>query len=235
MPEPEYVDGPIEENIPDPEREPLGVEVHEAPPQADDAPVREENLTTLGDLARDGYVLFTPALIVTHGLFDRNPIVEFNRTHQTNDPKDRPFQVDCDDPLFQDLGKSLVRGEFIDWDHRIYGIHGDYWEELRDFVGAIAVYEPKRYHYAKIGFHNLRIVDPTAMRTGRLFEALPAIDIWVFFVSAYRYFVWMAPAKDPPRTKAFAMVEPPKPEIKKEAEAILGPPPSPEQIIQYRH
>ena len=63
---------------------------------------------------------------------------------------------------------------------------------------------------------------------------LPWINIFAFCVSAYRYFVWMAEAKDPPRTLPFAQVDPPRPEIKAEAEALLGPPPSPWQIVKYR-
>jgi hypothetical protein len=215
------------------ERGPLVVEAHDAPGQAGDQPVREEDLSTLGDLQRDGFVLFTPALIVTHGLFDRDPIIEFNRTHETTAASERPFQVDCDHPLFQHLGKSLVQGALIDWDRRIYGVHESIWEQLRDFVGAIALFDSKRYHYAKVGYHQLKIVDVTALHGG-VIQELPTVDIWVFFVSTYRYFAWMAPAKDPPRTLPFVQVDPPKPEIKAEAEAVLGPPPSPEQILNYR-
>ena len=236
----EPVRGPISDDygvgadIPDPARQPLSVEPHEASTQEADRPVREGKLSTLGDMQEDGYVFFTPALIITHGLFDRDPIIEFSRTHQTSDEADRPFYLDCDYPLFQNLGKSLVQGTLIDWDRRIYGITKSNWEQLRDFVGAIACYDPRRYHYAKVGFHNLKIVDSTALHGGWALAELPTIDIFVFFVSAYRYFVWMAPAKDPPRTLPFAQVDPPKPEIKAEAEAVLGPPPSPEQIVKYR-
>lgn len=215
----------IEADIPDPARRPLGVKLYEAPTQETDRPVREGKLSTLGDMQKDGYVFFTPALVVTHGLFDRDPVIEFNRTHQTDDEEDRPFQVDCDYPLFQDLGKSVVQGQVVDWDHRIYGIVEPGWEQLRDFIGSIACCMPAWYHYAKIGFHNLKIVDSTALHGGRVLTELPTVDIFVFFVSTCRYFAWMAPAKDPPRTLPFAQVDPPKPEIKAEAEAafvILG-------------
>lgn len=228
--EPNYVGRAIVEDIPDPARKPLHVAPHAAPAQQDDQPVRVAKVSTLGDMRADGYVFFTPALIITHGLFDRDPVIEFNRTHQTNDESDRPFHVDSEYPFFQALGKSLVQGDLVDWDHRLYGVHETHWAQLRDFIAAIAIYDPKRYHYAKIGFHNLKIVDPTALHANRVSAELPTIDIWVFFVSAYRYFAWMAPAKDPPRTFPFAQVDPPKPEIKVEAEAILGPPPAPEQI-----
>jgi hypothetical protein len=232
--EPEFIEHEIVEDIPDPARQPLLVEPHEVPPQEDDQPVREEQLSTLSDMQRDGFVFFTPVLISTHGLFDRDPIIEFSRTHTTNDEAERPFYVDCAYPFFQDLGKSLVREQLIDWDHRLYGIHESQWESLRDFVGSIAIYDANRYHYAKVGYHNLRIVDPTTLHSGQVMLSLPTLDIWVFFVSTYRYFAYLAPAVDPPRTRPYVKMEPPKPEIKAEAESILGPPPAPEQLALYQ-
>lgn len=211
-----------------------GVDQHEAPPQAGDAPVQEEpKLSTIGDMIKDGFVFFTPALLLTHAHFDRDPLVEFNRTHTTNDPQEQPFFVDCERPFFQGLGRSLLGDKLVNWNHRLYGVHKDVWPQCRDFIAAIAVYDVKRYHYAKMGSHDLRIIDPTALRGHGGVAELPVIDITVFCVSAYRYFVWIAPAVDPPRTLPYVKLDPPQPEIIPEAEAVLGPPAAPERAFHY--
>jgi hypothetical protein len=215
---------------------PLKVQVHDAPPQQDDAPanVQPTEAVTLGELIAAGFTLFTPALVVTHGLLDRDPVLEFNRTHQTEDPAERPFQIDCDYPLFQDLGASVLNGTLIQWDRRLYGIVDAHWPQIRDFIAAMGCYDIPRQHYAKTGFHMLRIVDPTALHSGRIYEELPTIEITVFCVSTNRNFVWMHWAVDPPRSRAFAKVDPPQADIQQEAAAVLGPPPSPERAAEFR-
>jgi hypothetical protein len=214
---------------------PLKVQPHEAPPQQGDAPpeAKPENAITLGQLVAEGFTLFTPALVVTHGLLDRDPVLEFNRTHQTEDPAERPFQIDCDYPLFQDLGASLLNGSLIQWDRRLYGIVDENWPQIRDFIAAMGCYDIPRQHYAKVGFHELRIVDPTALHSGRIYDELPTVDITVFCVSTNRNFVWMQWAADPPRSRAFARVDPPRADIQQEASAVLGPPPSPERVADF--
>jgi hypothetical protein len=212
----------------------IDVEHREAPAQHNDSPVREDEAAhTLTDMVRDGFVFFTPALLLTHGLFDRDPIVEFNRTHETEDEAERPFFVDCQFPFFQNLGFGMVGGQLVNWDHRLYGICGRNWEELRSFLGALAWYDPHRYNYARVGSHALQIIDPTLLHDhGNALTELPFIEITVFCVSTYRGFVWMSPATDPPRTRPFPRVEPPRKRLQQEAEAVLGPPPAPEKAHQ---
>lgn len=216
------------------DEQPFDVKTGEAPPQAGE-PVREEEASTLSDMVADGFQFFTPALLVTHGLFDRDPVVEFNRTMDTTDDSERPFAVDCEHPFFSGLGKGLLNGQFVDWDHRLYGIVGEHWEQLLGFLNSLAWHDPKRYNYAKVGSHDLTIVDPTKFYGhGGVLTEIPVLPITVFCVSGYRNFFWIRPAKDPPRDLATVQVDPPMEDIAEEAEAILGPPPNPERIVEYR-
>lgn len=208
--------------------------------QADAGPVEGEptevtqSKHTLGDMAKDGFVFFTPALITTHGLFDRDPLVEFRRHHPHIKDDLAPFAIDCERPFFQGIGHGIVNGQFIDWNHRLYGMHSQHWEELHRFLSALAMYDAKRYHYAKIGWHHLVIVDPTAMASDKVLTEIPRIRITVFCVSGYRGFAYIEPAKDPPRTLPYLKLKPPERELQEEAEALLGPPANPEELAKYK-
>lgn len=189
---------------------------------------------TLSDLAGDGFVFFTPALILTHGLFDRDPLVEFRRANPDIDDDASPFVIDCEYPFFQGIGHSVMCGQFVNWDHRIYGVHSSIWPRVHQFVTSLGLFEPARYHYAKVGWHPLQIVDPTTLHSGRLLPDLPVIEVTVFCVSSYRAFAYIEQAADPPRTLPYLNVQPPKPEIVKEAEALLGPPSNPKNLAELR-
>ena len=185
----------------------------EAPAQYDDPLIRAAKPTTLADLQTEGVALFTPALIVKFGLFDRDPVVEFCRTHQTNAADERIFSVDSVKPFFQDIGTSELNGKTIDWDRRLYGVLGDYWNEVRDFMCALAIMDTRTGHYARVGYHVLTIVDPTALGTTRATHSLPMLNIYVFCVASNSQFVWLSPAKDPPRTQAYPRIDPPRLEL----------------------
>jgi hypothetical protein len=203
------------------------------PIEGEPTPVTEVE-HTLGDMVKDGFAFFTTALVTTHGLFDRDPIVEFRRMHPQVTDDVAPFAVDCEQKFFQGLGHGLLNGQFIDWDRRLYGIHSSYWKLLHGFVSSLAMYDAKRYHYAKVGWHQLVIVDQTAMHSGKILTEIPTVPITVFCISGYRGFAYIEPAKDPPRTLPFLKLKAPEPELQKEAEALLGPPANPEQFAQYK-
>ena len=81
----------------------------------------------------------------------------------------------------------------------------------------------------------LEIVDPTALRSGRVLAEIPTIQITVFCVSSYRCFAYIAPAVDPPRTLPFLKLDPPNQELQAEAQALLGPPAGDvEGLAQYK-
>lgn len=187
---------------------------------------------TLADVAKE-CALFTPALIVTHGHFDRDPVAEYNAHHPTDDPDVAPFILDATDfQFFQGLGKTMLGGQLVDWDRRLYGIRKDMWDQCRGFIGAISMYEPRRYHYARVMYHDLIIVDPVKLRSGKVLEDLPTVMITVFGVSGNRECVFLQPALDPPRTYPNPKLVAPDANVVREAEAILGPPPDPQKLAE---
>ena len=196
---------------------------------AEGAPPEEKSLEhTLQDLASE-CVLFTPALLVTHGYFDRDPVIEFLRMHK---PTHHPFKMHFDQAFFSGLGKTQLLGDVVDWDYRLYGIAKEGWEICRDFIGSIALYDPHRYHFARLLYHELEVVDPIAMRARGALAELPTVTIHSFAVSSNRNFVYLAPATDPPRTLPYPTVEPAKPSVVTEADILMGPPPDPAAVAE---
>lgn len=202
---------------------------------AEDRPVAAtEPKHTLGDMLNDGFCFFTTALITTHGLFDRDPLVEYRRNRPQLTDQDAPFAIDSQYPFFSGIGHGLLNGQFINWDHRLYGVHKSHFDDLLKFVAAIAMYDQQRYHYAKVGWHPLIITDPTALHSGRILTEIPRIPITVFCVSGNRTFAYIEPAKDPPRTLPFLKLRAPDRAIQVEAEALLGPPADPSEFAKFK-
>lgn len=201
-----------------------------------DRPVDMQPVThTLGDMVADGFMFFTTALIQTHGLFDRDPLVEFRRSHPQLTDEQAPFAVDCEYAFFSGLGYGLLNEQFVNWDHRLYGVHQSSWQQLHQFLSALTMFHRPTYHYAKVGWHMLEIVDPTALRSGRILTEIPTIQITVFCVSSYRCFAYIAPAVDPPRTLPFLKLDPPHRDLQQEAQALLGPPVGDvEELAKYK-
>lgn len=210
-------------------------EVKLALPEGDDRPADQEELTTLSQLTRE-FAFFTPALILTHGHFDRDPMREFNAFRPVDTDAERPFAVDAARPFFQGLGvHPLPDGEMVNWDHRLYGIVRHRWDEVLNFLGGLAMYDSRRYHYARAMSYSLLIVDPTSLGQGGpvLWTGdVPTISITVFGVSTNRGIHYLAPAADPPRTRPFPHTRPADQKLVAEAEAVLGPPPDPSQLAQ---
>lgn len=195
--------------------------------------IKQEKVT-LCDMAEDGYMFFTTALLMTHGLMDVDPLIEYRKYEPKLSDADAPFAIDCDYPFFDGLGFGLLGREFVNWNNRIYGIHRQYWKSMHNFLCGLILYKQDIYHYAKVGWHELIICDPTTLHSGRVLRQLPALRITVFLVSGYRGIASIAPAKDPPRTLPCLRLDKPDPVVQKEAEALLGPPVNPEQFIQHR-
>ena len=113
--------------------------------------------------------LFTPALLVTHGGFDRDPVQEFDSRCPL--PWDqRPFCVQLrrdNERFFDGLGvKSIRDPRFrVNWDQRIYAIDEKNIEDCFGFLGGIAWSDPKTGVFASTMSYDLVIPDPTS-RTG---------------------------------------------------------------------
>lgn len=210
----------------------LGVERHETGPLRDAPAEQVPERHTLGDMARDGYVFFSYALILTHGHFNRDPLVEWLSNRPGLDKDLHPHTIICKRPVFQGLPSTRINGQLRHWNHEISCIRKESWEDCRDFIGSIAILDREKKFYARLLMHELKIVDPVAMASKILTE-IPTLDIFVFCVSSTTSFTWLKPAVDPPRTFAYPIQQLPRPDVLAEAEAVLGPPPDPQRLTDY--
>lgn len=117
--------------------------------------------------------LFTPALLVTHGGFDRDPVVEFDARFPA--PHDqRPFCVDLrrdGEAFFSGLGTLQIPGRPrpVNWDKRLYAIDAERKDACFEFIGGIAFSDPKRGFFAHTFSYDIEIVDPTSKK----YDTLP--------------------------------------------------------------
>ena len=182
-------------------------------------------------MARE-HVLFTPALLVTYGLMDRDPVGQYVQHVR---PDLAPVAMDGP-PIFQGLGKSNLQDSgLIDWDRRIYAVPKAGWTACRDFLGGLVLFDRRRMHYARMAYYELQVIDTWAFGRGHILPELPYVPVTVFAVSTNRHFIYLEPARDPPRTWPWLVVDFARPETIREAEALLGPPPAPEKIREIIH
>lgn len=111
--------------------------------------------------------LFTPALLVTHGHFDRDPVMEFDARFPAESADLRPFCIDLkrdNEFFFHGLGLSLLPGRKTptNWDKRLYGIAQQREEECFAFLGGIAFSDMKNGFFASTFAYDLSIPDPTS-------------------------------------------------------------------------
>lgn len=141
--------------------------------------------------------LFTPALLITHGGFDRDPVVEFNARFPAE--KDmRPFCVDLTrehEFFFSGLGAGkLPRSpREVNWDKRLYAIDADRKTDCFEFIGGIAFSDPKRGFFASTFSYEIYVPDPTAKR-------LDFLSVTVFGVLANTFVAMLQPNVDKPPT-----------------------------------
>lgn len=184
---------------------------------------------TLVDLAGE-LTYFTTAPLQIYGRFDRDAVMEYV-LHTDPPAEQRPFAIDCDRPFFQGLPATILGrppySERVVWNHRLYAIPTVRWEECREFIARLAITDTPHKRYTTTSWHELQIVDPLTLAAGRILDELPTITVVVFAASANDGFIYLAPATDPPRTRAYPKREHPKPEIVQMAKAVFGPPPDP--------
>lgn len=117
--------------------------------------------------------LFTPALLITHGRFDRDPVVEFNALFPPPSADLKPFAMDLkkdSEQFFSGLGVAHIptRPRPINFDKRLYAIDSTRAEECFGFIGGIAFSDPKTGYYAQTCSYDITIPDPTS----RTFQSL---------------------------------------------------------------
>jgi hypothetical protein len=188
------------------------------------APTEQPSQTLLDLQAELAY--FTPALLITHGHFDRDPVFEYVVQHDV--PADeRPLTIDCDRPFFSGLGvKQLGQPpyhEMVNWDHRLYAVPQHRWVECREFIASIAISDASRRQYTVAPWYDLRIVDPLTLASGRVLDRLPVINVIVFAASSNHGIHYLAPAIDPPRTRAYPATRPADKSVVDIASAVFQP------------
>lgn len=134
--------------------------------------------------------LFTPALLITHGGFDRDPVREFDARFPAETADARPFVIDLqreNEFFFRGLGVVTLacHKKPINWDKRIYAIHVDRAEECFDFLNGIAFSAPDRGYYANALSYDLKIKDPTS-------KIVASLDVKIFGVLANNFVAYMA-------------------------------------------
>jgi hypothetical protein len=148
--------------------------------------------------------LFTPALLVAHGGFDRDPVIEFDARFPAASKDMRPFYVDLqrdDEFFFRGLGVTPLAGRAtpVAWDKRLYCIAEERAEECFEFIGGIAFSDPRTGMFANVFSYDITTLDPTSRR-GQM------LTVKVFGVASnlFMSFLEERPNK-PPRAKKIPM------------------------------
>lgn len=114
------------------------------------------------------FCLFTPALLFTHGGFDRDPVIEFDARYGLPADK-RPFCVQLrkdNEQFFSGLGLAAVGHARtpVNWNQRLYAIDEEYSADCFGFIGGITWSDPKTNLFASVMSYDLTIPDPTSSR-----------------------------------------------------------------------
>lgn len=133
--------------------------------------------------------LFTPALLVTHGGFDRDPVTEFDARFPADTRDLRPFYTELQrehEFFFRGLGAVALPGHTraVMWDKRLYCVAAKRAEECFAFIGGIAFSNPKTGLFASVFSYDLSIPDPTSVLGQRL-------QVKVFGVVANSFVVFL--------------------------------------------
>lgn len=150
--------------------------------------------------------LFTPALLITHGGFDRDPVREFDARFPADTADLRPFVIDLQrEHEFFFRGLGVVRLDChkkpINWDKRIYAIAASRAEECFEFLGGIAFSAPDRGYYANALSYDLKIKDPTS-------QIVSSLDVKIFGVLASNFVAYIRNDFVAPRAVKFPISGP---------------------------
>jgi hypothetical protein len=177
-------------------------------------------------------VYFTPALLLTHGFFDRDPVAEFLRFHPL-DADAAPFSIDCRWPFFQGLGVGVIpnTAQQVAWDHRLYACRHQHWPACREFIARLSGYSLQHKYYARICYHDVVAGDPTAANSGRVFATYPTIPVTCFSVSTNRNQIYLAETHELRRRPRVSYL-PANAAVRAEAERLFATPGDPSQLLR---
>lgn len=135
-------------------------------------------------------VLFTPAILFTHGGFDRDPVMEFDARFPAESSDLRPFCIDLkkdNEFFFEGLGVMPPPGlnKPVNWDKRLYAIDKRRAADCLGFLSGITYSNQKTGLFASGFFYGLDIADPTSSKNDRLFVAVIGVisNSWVLFLA----------------------------------------------------
>lgn len=112
------------------------------------------------------FSLFTPALLFTHGKFDRDPVVEF-ASYYSEVSSVRPFYIDLQrehEFFFQGLGVCPAPGTAeprVNWDKRLFAIPAAAADDCFAFIGGIGWADPGTGFFGRTFSYTAEIPDPT--------------------------------------------------------------------------
>lgn len=134
---------------------------------------------------RKAIALFSPALLVTYGGFDRDPVKEYNAFAPAATIDEEPFCIDLrfrDHVFFSGLGQSAATLHMpaINWDRRLYGIDKIRSEECFAFIRGIAFKQQNGRMFQSFS-HELVLRDPTSAADNRWF----AVTVFGVFTFCY--------------------------------------------------
>jgi hypothetical protein len=140
---------------------------------------------------RGAVVCFTPALLVTHGKMPLDPVREFaSRFEAPADQQPFCFEVkEPHPPFFNGLGVSVLNGDTIDWDRRLYAITASRAAACLDFLGGIGLHGQD--FFASSVAYELDVPDPTNILVGGL--AVDTIRVHIFGVMINQFITYLAP------------------------------------------
>lgn len=134
-------------------------------------------------------ILFTPAVLFTHGGFDRDPVMEFDARFPAESHDLRPFCVDLkkdSEFFFEGLGVMPPPGlsRPVNWDKRLYAIDKRRAAECIGFLSGIAYSNPHTGMFGSGFVYGLDITDPTSSKNDRLLVAVIGVisSSWVLFL-----------------------------------------------------
>jgi len=170
---------------------------------------------------REDFRFFTPALLMTHGHFDRDPVMEFIAFHG-NDAAGGPFVIDAPQPFFCGLPPTLLgappHGKLVNWDNRLYAVHKDTWEDCCNFIAGITVIDKDRNFVGRFGYYGLSVTDVTHCGAGGITTDFVTIDVTVFGLDGSDGRVYLSPpialpvdrpyvVRDKPTVEALALLQ----------------------------
>lgn len=138
----------------------------------------------------DEFFLFTPALLVTHSEFDRDPVVEF--ALRSDLPTDQlPFCIDLrkdSEFFFTGLGCKPLPGKAraINWDKRLYCLPAEGKDACVSFISGIIFSNPGSGTFGSVFYYDIPVVDPAS-------STLNKINVGVFGVRTNKAISFLAP------------------------------------------